>query len=155
MMSILFRFFSRLAKQDRAIAAVELGIAAPVILLLFVGISDLSRGYSERFELQQAANRTLELAHLGTTTGNYNFLAAEAATAAGVPQSSVTLESWLECDGTRSANYTDTCGDGQQIARYITLTIRSRFQPTFGMEFLGAEPDGTVPLTATASLRVQ
>jgi Flp pilus assembly protein TadG len=155
MMFNLFRAFKRLAKQDCGIAAVEFGIAAPVILLLFVGISDLSRGYSERIGLQQAANRTLELAHLGTTTGNYNFLVAEAASAAGVPQSSVTLESWLECNGTRSANYTDACGDGQQIARYITLTIRSRYTPTFGMRFMGAGADGTVPLTATASLRVQ
>ena len=155
MMMRIRRWIRTLAADARGTSLVEFAAAAPVFALLVVGVGDISRGFSDRLALQQAANRTLELAHLGTRDPNYNYLIPEAATAAGVPQSQVTLVSWLECDGTRKA-FNDTCDDDEQIARYITLTINSSFRPAFtSIVYPGARPDGTVPLVAQASLRVQ
>ena len=149
------RWIRALAADARGTSLVEFAAAAPVFALLVVGIGDVSRGFSDRLALQQAANRTIELAHLGTRDPNYNYLVAEAASAAGVPASQVTLVSWLECDGTRK-EFDDTCDDDEQIARYITLTINSSFRPAFtSIVYPGARPDGTVPLVAQASLRVQ
>lgn len=155
MMSRIRRFIRALAADSRGTSLVEFAAAAPVFALLVVGIGDISRGFSERLALQQAANRTLELAHLGTRDPDYNFLIPEAATAAGVPQSQVSLVSWLECDGTRQP-FDGTCNEDEEIARYITLRINSTFRPSFSsIGYPGALPDGRVPLVAQASLRVQ
>ncbi len=147
-----------LAGDRRGFSAVEFAFLAPVLLLFVIGIGDLGRGLSERHALQQAANRTLELAHLGTRQADYSYLIPEAATAAGVPETDVTLRQWLECNGdsTSPLAFGASCPSGQQISRYITLTIRSRFIPMFSnMGYLTVLPDGSVPLTAEASLRVQ
>ncbi|MDP9413903.1 MAG: pilus assembly protein [Pseudomonadota bacterium] len=146
------------AGDRRGFSAVEFGILAPVLLVFVIGIGDLGRGLSERHALQQAANRTLELAHLGTRQADYSYLIPEAATAAGVPQTNVTLEQWLECDGNSTTRlaFGASCPSGQQIARYLTLTIRSSFTPMFSSAgYLKVLPDGSVRLTAQASLRVQ
>ena len=155
MMMSIPRWIRTLATDARGTSLVEFAAAAPVFALMVVGIGDIARGFSDRLALQQAANRTIELAHLGTRDPNYNYLIPEAATAAGVPQSQVTLVSWLECDGARK-EFDETCDDDEQIARYITLTINSSFRPAFSsIVYPGARPDGTVPLVARASLRVQ
>lgn len=145
----------RLRQDERGFSIVEFAFVAPIFGLMLVGIGDLARGYSERYALQQAVNRTLELAQLGTDQPNYNHLIPEAAAAAGVPESNVTLQSWLECDATRRA-WTDSCAENQQIARYVSLTIDSSFRPSFGTAgYTGARADGTVPIRASAFLRVQ
>jgi len=151
----LLKLFRRIGSNNRGTSILELAFVAPVLGMLLVGIADLGRGYSEQFALQQAANRTLELAHLGTRDVNYDYLKPEAAAAAGVPETQVTLESWLECDGTRKT-FSENCGPNEQIARYVTLTINSTFRPAFSsIVYPGARPDGTVPVSAKASLRVQ
>lgn len=155
MMTRIRRFMKTLAVDARGTSLVEFAATAPVFALLVVGIGDISRGFSDRLALQQAANRTLELAHLGTPDPDYSYLIQEAATAAGVPETQVRLRQWLECDGTRKA-FDGTCEENEQIARYITLTINSTFSPAFGsIGYPGALPDGRVPLVAEASLRVQ
>ncbi len=150
-----------LAGNERGVSIIELAIAAPLLGLFVVGVADLGRGFSERYFLQQAANRAIELGHLGTigklgTTGvDFNHLIPEAAAAAKVPESNVTLEHWLECDGTKQA-FNTSCTSGQRVARYIKLTIRSSFKPMFGTAgYPNAQEDGTVPISANASLRVQ
>ncbi len=153
-------FMRRLAADERGTSLLEFGFLAPILAVLVVGIGDLARGYSEVYALQQAASRTLELAHLGSTQDNYDFLkteAAAAATAVGVTGATVSLESWLECDGTTTKKpFDDTCGDGEELARYVTLRINSNFQPSFGtFGYPGANANGTIPIGATASVRVQ
>ncbi len=150
------RTLRELRSDQRGTSILEFAFAVPIFAAAVVGIGDLGRGYSERFALQQAANRTLELAHLGSMKSNYDFLKAEAATAAGVTVSNVVLESWLECDGGAKKAFDATCADEEQIARYLTLTINSTFEPSFGsVGYPNAQADGKVPISATASLRVQ
>jgi len=153
MLSIAQRLL-KLRQDQRGTSLLELAIAAPVFAILLVGVADLGRGFSERYSLQQAVNRTIEMAHLGSTQPNYNFLIAEAATAANVPQANVTLAQWLECNGTRKT-FGETCADGQQIARHITLTEQSTFTPSFGAAGYPGATNGVVPISASASLRVQ
>jgi Flp pilus assembly protein TadG len=135
---------------------VEFAAVAPFVAMLFIGIADLGRGYITRFALQQAANRTLELAVQGTTSSDYTFLRQEAATAAGVPLANVTLAQWLECNGGTPRAYDSTCNDGEQIARYVRITINSVFRPLFTtMGYANVNPDRSVPISARAALRVQ
>ncbi len=158
MISSLRNHLRNFAGDQSGFSAVEFGFLAPVLLMFVVGIGDLGRGLSERHSLQQAANRTLELAHLGTTQADYSHLIREAASAAGVPEANVTLQQWLECNGdsTNRLAFSASCPSGQQIARYVTLTIRSSFMPMFSSAgYPEVLADGSVRITAEASLRVQ
>lgn len=160
MLSRLRRCIAALRADQRGTSLVELAFAAPIFALMVVGLGDIARGYSEKYALQQAVNRTMELAHQGSPDDDYDYLkteAADAARQAGAPNPTVTLVSWLECDGsTTKKAWTDTCADGQQIARYITLTINSSYRPSFGSTvYKAVRADGTVPISARASLRVQ
>ena len=144
-------FARRLVRDVRGSSVVEFALAAPVLGLVMVGIADYGRGFSQRFALETAAHRTLERAAVGTTNTNYSFLAAEAAAAAGVPQSDVTFDNWLECDGTRMPNYSDVCTANQQVARYIQVTIYKNFSPSFKWTGKGS----TYRLSGAAAARVQ
>lgn len=154
-------FWRALAHDHRGVSVVEFALVAPFLGLLVMGISDLSRGLSAKFALDQAAHRTLERSLAGArgspaATQDYDYLKTEAAAAAGVPESAVTLTKWLECAGTRMDSFQGTCAPGEEIARYVQLTINSRFTPTFPYGPMGrAATDGTVPVVAEAALRVQ
>ncbi len=151
------RFIAPLSADQRGVSIVELAVVAPVLAMLVVGVGDLARGFSEKYALQQAANRTLEMAQLGSSEENYDFLIAEAADAADVDEDDVDLDQWLECNGsTAKKDWEDTCAAGEEVARYVTITINSTFDPVFGsVGYPGALANGTVPISASASLRVQ
>ena len=145
----------RLLRDQRGLSIVEFAAIAPFLGLLVVGIADLGRGYAARFALQNATNRTIELAHLGTKEDDYTYLKTEAATAAGVAITAVTLDQWTECDSGTKKAFTDTCDATQQTARYIKLTIVKDFDPLFSSTGYPNTTGGIVQLSANASLRVQ
>jgi Flp pilus assembly protein TadG len=152
----MFGRFHSFWRDESGVSLIEFAAIAPFLGIMIVGMADLGRGYTERFFLQKAVNRTIELAHHGTKTNDYNFLIAEAATAAAVPVANVTLEQWLECDGGTPKAFTSTCSSGQQTARYVRLTVRKSFDPLFTTAgYPNVQADGTVRLQADASLRVQ
>jgi Flp pilus assembly protein TadG len=148
----------RLWYDERGVSLLEFTAMAPLLGLLIVGVADIGRGYTERFALQQAANRTLEMGHLGTRGDNYSFLTAQAQTAAGTA-ATVTLSEWLECtatNGTRQVkSIGSTCASGEEMGRYVTLEISKPFVPAFSSVGYPKEADGTILLKARASLRVQ
>lgn len=154
MVASFHNLLGRLRADERGLSFVEFAAVAPLLGLLIVSVADLGRGYSERFALQQAANNTLELAQQGTRLNDYSFLEAHAETAAGTG-SNATLTQWLECDGTRKPNFTDTCNTGQQTARYVTLELSKPFVPVFTSAGYPKEANGSIALKARASLRVQ
>jgi Flp pilus assembly protein TadG len=153
--------------DERGVTLVEFGLFFPILALLLLGTIDLGRGLATKFGLEQAAQRTIELATLGSTTTrtDYTFLKAEAATAAGVPVAQVTLDQWLECTPagggtpTRAATFNSTCAAGQQSARYVKITIYKDYTPNFAsIPYIGSiatNPNGTMRLTADAGVRVQ
>lgn len=151
----IFGRISRFGRDERGLSIVEFAMIAPFLGFLIVGIADLGRGYAQRFALQQAANRTLELAHSGTRRNDYSFLEAEAEAAAGTG-ADATVTQWLECNGGAAQAFTAMCPSAQQTARYVTLEIVKNFDPVFtSAGYPGATSTGMVPLKARASLRVQ
>lgn len=154
----LLTSITSLRSDDRGTSLLEFAFTAPIFVLMLVGLGDLARGMSEKYSLQQAANRTIERAYLGTPDDSYDYLltqAANAATDAGATGATVALDKWVECDGTRKV-WTDTCTSGQQTARYLTLTINSKFAPMFSsVGYPNVQADGKVPISVKASLRVQ
>lgn len=148
-----------LRDDRRGLGAVEFGLAAPFLGLLVIGISDYSRAIAARFALEQAANRTLEMAAVGSGASKFDYLKPEAAAAAGVPESAVTLTVWLECDGVKQGSYDNVCGNTQSLTRYVQIAIDATYTPMFAYGPLASvaklRPDGKFPLHADASMRVQ
>ena len=148
-------FFARLRRflrDERGTSLLEFALFSPVLAVMGMGITDLSMGYSAKLSLEQAANRTLEKVIVGTVQSDYSYLRTEAATAAGVPESQVTVDYWLECDTVRQPDPTVPCGGGQMTSRYVTININSTYTPRFAVGPLGRN---AVPINANASLRVQ
>lgn len=133
----------------------EVAIVAPVLALLVAGIGDLGRGLSAKFALNQAVQRALEKAAVSNRRTDYTHLKAETANAAGIPLSSVAVETWLECDGTRQSNFNGSCTAGRQTARYVKVGATAPFAPMFSYGFLEVGPHGTMALQADAAIRVQ
>jgi Flp pilus assembly protein TadG len=157
----------RLLASERGSSLVEVALLAPFLGMLVVGISDLGQGYAEVLRVRQAAHRALELgmvkpATLNRTTNevDYSYIKSQAAEAAGVPESNVTLTPRLECNGTEKTPYSANCTAGQDMARYLQLAISSSYRPSFGWgplgrNFAGAAADGSVPINVNVAVRIQ
>ena len=149
--------FARLARDDRGASIIELALVAPVLASLLIGMVDLSRAYSYKLKLEQAAQRAIEKVQAyQTSTSTYTTLQSEAAAAAGVPTNKVTIDYWLECDGTRASNYESVCTSGQTYARWVTVSVEGTFTPMFRSKYYPrANTDGTFTIVGKTGMRTQ
>lgn len=155
--------FRNLLRDDRGASIIELAFVAPIFATMLVGMTDLSRGFSAKLQLTQAAQRSIEkVMQTSFQTGAVDTLKAEAASAAGVDVSAVTIDYWLQCNGVRqngvdkATAYNGVCPNGQAYARYIQVEITKVYTPMFTkVKFAGANADGTYTLHGKAGIRVQ
>ena len=82
-----------------------MALVAPVFASLLIGMVDISRAYSAKLQLEQAAQRSIEkVQQYQATTSTYATLQGRAsprrrpASRARLPRY---LDFWLECNGTR------------------------------------------------------
>ena len=149
----------RLRRDVRGASVVEFALFAPILAMMVMGISDFAMGYSAKLKAEGAIYRALEKVQVGTVQTDYQYLKAEVATAAGVPQSAVTVDNWLECTNasgtrTRQTNFTDICAAGQTPSRYVTVSVSTSYTPRFSYGPL-VTTNGTVPISAASTLRIQ
>jgi Flp pilus assembly protein TadG len=146
-----------LSRDERGASIIELALVMPFFAALIIGTVDLSRAFSAKLQLEQAAYRAIEkVQQYQTAESTYSTLKNEAATAAGVPTANVTIDFWLECNGTRQAAYDTTCTNGQTYGRWITVDVQNNFTPMFSSRhWPGANPDGTFTIHGKAGLRTQ
>lgn len=156
----MFTRKTSLRADERGTSVIELALAAPILAVLTIGIIDLSNGFSEKLRLEQAAQRAVEKVMNGrailsmNTTGNTTTMGAlktEAAAAAGVPDTNVTTDFWLECNGTRNASYYTTCSN---YARYMSVSITKTYTPFFNYKF-HSRAVNSYTLTGAATVRIQ
>lgn len=141
-----------LGRDERGTSVIEVALFAPILGVMVMGVTDLAMGYARKLTLEQAAYRSLEKVAVGSVQSDYSFLRAEAATAAGVPQSSVAVDNWLECDRARQTDFAGSCAAGQMTSRYVQVTINGSYTPRFSLGPLGSS---SVPLQASAAVRIQ
>ena len=149
-----FQALRRLRRDRRGASVTELAFAAPLFALFVTGIIELGQGLSERFTLQQAVNRSLELLQAGPLEGDaedadidFSHLVAEAAAAANVPRENVALRRWRECENVPQNEYEGDCGAGQETARYLELRINKPFAGRFFLK--------GYPMSARGAVRIQ
>ena len=161
-MSPLLRARRRLAglrADERGASLVEFALFIPILAMMVMGISDFAMGYSAKLRVEAAAYRSLEKAAMGTATQDFSYMRTEAANsdgAGGIETSEVTVDTWLECNRVRStAGFNSTCAEGQDTARYVSVTVTDTYTPSFNYGPLLGNSSGVVPLSATAALRLQ
>ena len=74
------------------------------------------------------------------------------ASAAGVPASDVTVDIFLECDGTRMTSFNDTCSAGQDRARFVNVQIDRDVDAVFNWSALSSM-FGTSMLSSNITVR--
>lgn len=152
-----------LARDERGASIIEMAMVTPVLASLLIGMVDISRAYSAKLQLEQAAYRAIEkVQQYQATESTYDTLKTEAGSAARaagfstVADSDVVVDFWLECNGTRQSNYDTVCGSGQAYARWVTVDIPGTFTPMFSSRLWpNANSDGTFTLHGKAGLRTQ
>lgn len=151
-------------RDERGASIIELALVAPFLGSLLIGMVDLSRGYSAKLQLEQAAQRSIEKAMNGDkVTDLFETLKAEGVAAADVSASDVEVKYWLECNGvsqnssaaTMAADYEKVCPDGQAYARYVSVKIQKKYVPMFKVRFAGSNADKSFTLVGKAGIRVQ
>jgi Flp pilus assembly protein TadG len=125
-------FIRRILADRKGMGAMELGIAMPILMMLFLGAVDLSRIVAAKIDMEQAAQRVTDLALANRpNNGATNYLVTEARAASGATASEVTVQVFLECDGTRASNFNSACTAGQTQARFASVAIRQTVDTTF------------------------
>ena len=156
----------QLARDKSGAAVVELALAAPILAMMVIGVTDISMAYGKKLELEQAAQRAIE--KVMQTTGEstpedtikkeavcqFNGTNADGSCkTAPLTTANVTVTYNLTCDGTVTA-YTSDCTGTQTEVRYITATANYIYTPHFDLRF-GTQPDGKYHLDGSAGVRVQ
>jgi len=146
-----------LLRCERGNSFIEMAFAAPLLLVLLTGMVDISRAVSEKLQVVQVAQRTIErVQRSGYSVGDNATLEAEAEAAAG-DGTDATVSAWLECgSSTTKLSYTGSCAEGEAYARFVKISILTNFTPLFGTKYFpGASADGTFTFDGTAGIRVQ
>jgi|SRR5688500_11920566 Flp pilus assembly pilin Flp len=160
----MMKRLSHLVRDERGTSVIELAFVAPILASLVVGMSDLSRAYSAKLGVEQAAQRSIEKAMNGRKeSALFQTLQAEAMEAANVNAAAVEVRYWLECNGvsqntspaTMAADYGKVCDDDETYARYVNVRIEKSYSPIFDVKWPGSNPDGTFTLVGEAGIRVQ
>lgn len=148
----------RLLSDTSGTSTIELAIIVPVVAMLTFVAADLAMAFRAKLGLQVAAERTAQMATAGgLNSAAYQNLAADAAQAAKVSTSNVSVTHSLLCDGTVQTSTSEICATGQQVKRYVRVSISGIYRPIFMAMLPGSRwsRDGGVALTGSASVRLQ
>ena len=156
-------FRKSLLRDEDGTSIVEMGLLLPVMATVVIGVADVSRAYSQKLQLEQAAYRSIEkVQQYQSNESTYDTLkndAAAAANSAGftdVTTSSVTVDYWLECNGVRQTTYDTSCSTLPATARWISVDVTHNFTPMFASnKWPGSNTDGSYTLHGRAALRTQ
>jgi Flp pilus assembly protein TadG len=159
----MIRFRKSIVGDERGATIIEMGLLLPVLATVVVGVADVSRAYSQKLLLEQAAYRAIEkVQQYQSSQSTYDTLKNDvvaAATSAGftdVTTGSVTVDYWLECSGVEQSTYDTSCSTAPATARWISVDVTHNFVPMFAWRrFPGANTDGSYTLHGRASLRTQ
>ena len=147
-----------LLSDNKGASVMETALVVPLLAVFVAGACDMAMGYAQKIKVQQAAARSIEMvttARVGSTA--FTALQSEAAGAAGVSTSNVTVDSWLECNGTRTGALTANCTNSSDLAgRFVSVSINGSYAPMFS--FLIPQShliNGAIKVTGYSSVRVQ
>jgi Flp pilus assembly protein TadG len=153
------RLLARLTRDEGGASIIELALVMPFFAALVMGVADISRAYSAKLQLEQAAYRSIEkVQQYQSSEDTVATLKTEAASAAGVTETTTnpSISYTLECNGVAQADYDTVCPSGQTYTRQVAVDITKSFSPMFASNvWPGSNADGTYTLHGRAGLRTQ
>jgi Flp pilus assembly protein TadG len=169
--------FSKLVRNERGAAVIELAMIAPVLALGVIGIVDMSNAYSKKLALEQGAQRAIEKIMNTTENGTVeSTLASEAicqvngvnpngsCKTSPISNSNVTVTWRLDCT-VGGATTTQTTTDSSIYDGYITgcagtksgyveVRVTDSYSPLFPIHFASYDTsDHVYNVSATAGTR--
>lgn len=146
-------------KDERGTSVIELGIAAPVLSFMLIGVVDVTRAITAKFALERAAQSAIETVQQqgwSDSAASKTALETEAKTRAGTG-ATATASSELQCWNGASkttTTFSGSCSNGAAEARYVKILVNQNFTFLWGINW-GAGSSKTYSLQAEASVRVQ
>ena len=146
------RLALRLVRCQRGLAAVEMALIAPLLIVLVLGVADSTMGFNRKMELNHAAQSGIE----EYTAAGTNWAALSSSNVqtlvagyAGVAASDVTITKWLECNNVKAATGVSACTSTQTTSQYVKITVNATYDPAFG--FIAS----AIVMTGSAFVRVK
>src|SRR6266568_5787277 len=155
--TILRRWVRRLAllaRAERGNAAIELGLATPILLGLLVPVADRGIAFTQQIQVQQAAQAGAQYALLhGYSSSAISNAVTAATNLPGVSAAPAPSQSCGCPTGTAiaAAACSSTCSNGETAGTYVYVNAQSSYNPVLPYSVLGSG----VTLTAQATVRVQ
>ena len=148
-------------RPDQSGAAVtEFAAVLPFIAMLFAGAVEFSNGFGKQMDLEQAAQRAVELAVVRPPTANSTselaHIRTEAETVSGEPTANVTVELYRECNEVKQATYGAACTSGQRQADFVRVEIQGTYSRWIDWKKFDGRTSGSTPtMRGQASARVR
>ncbi len=143
------RTLRKLGRDRTGTGAMELALALPMMMLLLVGMIDVSRLVAARIDAEQAAQRATDFAlAVRPTNAKGTYIRDEAAKVDNVNASDVTVDIFLECDGQRQDSFKTMCPLTQDSARFVSVEVKRQvdflfdwgaFASLFGARIMGSD----------------
>lgn len=131
---------------------IELALILPIFSTMLIGVVDVTTAFNRKLELEQAVQRSIERVMQTTTDQTVEAnIKAEAAQAAGIDESDVTVTYSQTCDGTDTPP-DDDCATGETAMRYTNVSATTTFTPLFPVARFGIT-SGYFTLTAETGVR--
>lgn len=151
-------FATKILRNNDGTSTLELALVFPIGMFLMLGTVDTSMGFAEKLRVEAAAGRAAEqITAFSRVKTDYTASRAEAAEAANVAVSDVTVTYWLECNNVVQSSFTASCtNNSAQIARFVKVAISGKFKPTLNFDgFLTTDAGGFVRVEGDSSVRIQ
>lgn len=141
-------------RHERGVAAVEFGIVAAILMILFVCAVDYGMGFYSNMQVQNAAQAGAEYAAThGFNAGAISSAVTNASTSSGITISSGPTK-FCGCPsstGVTTASCGTTCSDGKVAGTYVSISAARNYSTLFNYPGIPA----TINQTATATVRIQ
>lgn len=123
-MTSILRLPRALWRDRDGASVIELALALPFLMLLLVGMIDISHLVSNRIDVEQAAQRVTDYAlAVRPPNANTTYLKTEASRVTDPNTDKVAVNIFLECDGVRQSSFNTICATGQDSARFVSVNI--------------------------------
>ena len=148
-------FLQRLSRDRSGVAAVELGLIAPMLAALVIPMIDLGIGAYDKMRVQDAAEAAVQYALANTSNYDASAIQSAATNATNVTGLTATVGETYNCvtNGVigPAVGSTTTCSDGSTPGAYVSVST----QMTYSLLF--AYPGLTNPMTLNgqAMVRIQ
>ncbi len=148
------RRLAQLCRVANGNAAVEFGLAMPILMGLLVPVADLGIAFAEQIQVTQAAQAGAQYALLhGYDSTAITSAVTNGTTLSGVSASPAPTQSCGCPTGATIAAATcgSACGDGETAGSYVFVSAQATYVPVLPYSILG----DSVTLAAQTAVRVQ